>query len=1069
MIPTRPPSNALFSLLGLAGPFAAALLSASVAQAQSDYATPYAFTTLAGSPNLPGGNNGTGAAAQFDSPSGLATDSSGNVYVADQVNETIRMITPGGVVTTVAGSLLVSGSANGTGTAATFNGPIAVAVDSAGNIYVCDQGNSLIRKIAPGGVVTTLAGSVGVSGSNDGTGTSAQFNLPSGIAVDSSGNVYVSDSDNDTIRKITSAGVVTTIAGSAGVSGSINGTGTGARFNAPVGITVDGSGNLFVADTANDLIREITPAGVVTTLAGRAKVKGSTDGTGSTARFFNPTGVAVDGSDNVYVADEGNSTVRKVTSGGVVTTIAGVASAGGFADGPGASARFDAPYGAAIDGSGNVYISDVGFNTIRKITPGDVVSTLAGTPGSGFADGTGAAAQFDLPTDLVLDPSGNLYVVDNTNNVIRKVTPAGVVTTFVGTPGEVGSADGTGPAVQFNYPYGIAMDGSGNLYVTDQGNQTIRKITPGGTSSTIAGTALDPGSANGTGSAALFYYPAGIAVDASGNLYVTEERNFDIRMITPAGVVTTLAGTAGTVGNNDGTGPAAQFRVPAGVTLDPTGKILYVVDFGNSTIRKVTIPGGVVTTIAGTAEDQGFNDGTGAAAQFNNPSGVAIDASGNLYVADEGNNEIREISPAGAVTTLAGTPPPFPVVGVRPPRPGFADGTGAAALFYAPFDVVVDSSGTLYVTDAGNNAIRAGAFAGAPQIQTQPSGAFVVVGGSATFTVAASGASPLSYQWNFNGAAIAGATGSSYNIPSVQASDAGTYTVTITNGDGSATSAGASLTINSGTLTTRLINISTRAQVGTGANILIPGFAITGSGTETLLIRADGPSLTQYGVAGVLAQPSLTVYDSNKNVVATNTGWGTNSNPALIASTSASVGAFAFASGSADCALIVSLAPGSYTAQVSGVGSTTGVALAEVYEVSSTGTRLVNISTRAMVGTGANILIPGFAISGPGTEPLLIRADGPSLTQYGVTGVLSQPALGIYSGQTVVASNTGWGTAANPSEIASDAASVGAFAFATGSADSAQIVNLTAGSYTIQISGVGSTTGVALAEVYELP
>jgi len=268
----------------------------------------------------------------------------------------------------------------------------------------------------------------------------------------------------------------------------------------------------------------------------------------------------------------------------------------------------------------------------------------------------------------------------------------------------------------------------------------------------------------------------------------------------------------------------------------------------------------------------------------------------------------------------------------------------------------------------------------------------------------------------------------------------------------------------------RLINISTRAQVGTGGNILIPGFVVGGSGTETLLIRADGPSLTQFGVNGVLAQPSLSVYNSAGAVIASNTGWGTNTNPALIASTAASVGAFALTSGSADCALIASLPAGAYTVQVSGLNSTTGVALAEVYEVSASGTRLANISTRAQVGTGGNIIIPGFVISGSGTDQLLVRADGPSLTQFGVSGVLAQPSLSVYNGAgTVIASNTGWGTSSNPALLASTAAAVGAFAFASGSADSAQIVNLSAGAYTIQVSGVNGTTGVALAEVYEVP
>jgi hypothetical protein len=245
---------------------------------------------------------------------------------------------------------------------------------------------------------------------------------------------------------------------------------------------------------------------------------------------------------------------------------------------------------------------------------------------------------------------------------------------------------------------------------------------------------------------------------------------------------------------------------------------------------------------------------------------------------------------------------------------------------------------------------------------------------------------------------------------------------------------------------------------------------ISGSGIETLLIRGDGPSLTGFGVPGALAQPSLSVF-SGQTVIASNTGWGTNPNPSQIASVAAQVGAFPFASGSADCAVIVSLPAGAYTVEISGVGDATGVALAEVYEVSSSGTRLINISTRARVGTDSNIMIAGFVISGSGTEQLLIRGDGPSLTQFNVTGVLAQPNLSVInqgSGATI-ASNTGWGTSPNPSLIASTGAVVGAYGYASGSADSAVVVNLAAGAYTAEISGVNSTAGVALAEVYEVP
>ena len=247
---------------------------------------------------------------------------------------------------------------------------------------------------------------------------------------------------------------------------------------------------------------------------------------------------------------------------------------------------------------------------------------------------------------------------------------------------------------------------------------------------------------------------------------------------------------------------------------------------------------------------------------------------------------------------------------------------------------------------------------------------------------------------------------------------------------------------------------------------------IGGSGTETLLIRADGPSLTAFGVPGALAAPSLVLTAQATGVtLATNTGWGTNSNPAQIASVAVQVGAFALESGSADCAVIVTLQPGAYTVQVSGVGNTTGVALAEVYEVANTGTaRLVNIATRAQVGTGGNIIIAGFVVSGSGSEELLVRGDGPSLTPFGVAGVLAEPSLSLLgSSQNLVASNTGWGTSVSPSQIAGVAEAVGAFSFAAGSADSAVVVSLPAGAYTAQVSGVNSATGVALVEVYEVP
>jgi hypothetical protein len=1050
--------NEFFSLRIMAGcAVLAAIVSVPVAHAQLNYVTPYTFTTFAGTPYVAGSIDGTGAAAQFNIPTGVCVDGSGNTYVADELGETIRKISPAGVVTTLAGMPGVTGSADGTGSAARFNTPLGVCVDSNGNVFVTDEANETIRKITPTGVVTTLAGTAGTGGSQDGTGSAASFSTPTGIGVDSNGNIYVADQTDDTIRKITSGGVVTTIAGTAGTNGFTDGTGAVARFNSPVGIAVDGSGNVYIADTGNRTVRKMTSAGAVTTIAGTPKVTGTVNGTGAAALFELPIGVGVDSHGNVFVADQGiDQAIREITPAGVVTTFAGKTGTAGYADGTGTAAEFNEPFGVTVDSNGNVYVGDSGNDTIRKITSAGLVTTLAGTPGSGHADGTGAAARFDQTTGVAVDGNGNVYVADEQNDTIRKITPAGVVSTLAGSPGNGGSADGTGSSAQFYFPFGVAVDGSGNVFVTDTGNDTIRKITPGGVVTTVAGTPGNSGSTNGTGSAALFNIPIGIAVDGNDNLYVTEQGSQTIRKITPAGVVTTLAGQAGSPGSTDGTGSVARFNLPSGITLAPGGN-LFVADTTNAEIREVT-PAGVVTTIAGLPANPGVVDGTGSAARFFFPVGIASDGHGNLYVADANNDLIREVTEAGVVTTLGGTPALF----------GSTDGTGSAALFDNPEGLAADADGNIYVGDTGNDTIRRGTLSGAPQITAQPGSQYVTVGGNATFSVTASGGSALTYQWNFNNAPISGATNSSYTITNVQASDAGTYTVTVTDADGAVTSHGGSLTINSGVATTRLVNISTRAMVGTGANILIPGFVVSGPGTETLLIRADGPALSQFGVGGVLAQPTLSVY-SGSSVIASNTGWGTNSNPALITSTAAQVGAFAFTAGSADCAVIVNLSAGSYTVQISGVNGTTGVALAEVYEVSTTGTRLVNISTRAQVGTGGNILIPGFVISGPGTEELLVRGDGPSLTQFSVSGVLAQVTLGVYNGSTLIASNTGWGTSSDPSQIASVAAQVGAFSFAANSADSAQIVNLTAGPYTIQISGVNSTTGVALAEIYEVP
>lgn len=319
-------------------------------------------------------------------------------------------------VSTLAGSA-AAGFADGTGDAAQFNLPDGIAVDDSGYVYVADYYNNRIRKITPAGVVTTWAGS-GTAGFADGTSTAAQFDGTFGMAVDPDGNVYVAEYNNHKIRKITPAGVVTTLAGS-GTAGSADGPGTAAQFNHPGGIAVDASGNVYVADTANNMVRKIMSNGVVTTLAGSTQF-GSTDGVGPVAQFNAPNGVTVDASGNVYVADSLNHMIRKITSNGVVTTLAG-STTHGLTDGVGLAAQFLFPHGLTVDPSGNVYVSELGNHAIRKITPAGVVTKLAGSRNAGSADGIGAAAQFSNPWDVESDADGNLYVAND--NAIRKITP----------------------------------------------------------------------------------------------------------------------------------------------------------------------------------------------------------------------------------------------------------------------------------------------------------------------------------------------------------------------------------------------------------------------------------------------------------------------------------------------------------------------------------------------------------------------------------------------------------------------------------------------------------------------
>ena len=769
----------------------------------------------------------------------------------------------------------------------------------------------------------------------------------------------------------------------------------------------------------------------VTTFAGWPGSSGNANGAGRAARLADAGGVRTDAQGNVFVADSSNYTIRRITPQGVVSTFAGVPDVSGSADGPASAATFAGVGGVAIDAAGNVYVADSGNYTVRKITSSGTVSTLAGVAGTrGETDGTGSAARFYDPQNLAVDASGNIYVSDGKGDVIRKVTPSGVVTTVAGTPMTPGSADGTGSGAQFNNPTGITVDLLGNIYVADNGNDTVRKIAPGAVVTTIAGKPLVSGSADGTGSAASFDAPAGVGADSSGNVYVADSGNDTIRAISPSGFVTTIAGSAGAADSVDGISTAARFNTPGDVCVDNSG-VIYVADAGNSTIRRI---------IRGTDSVPFFN------AQPASQS-VTLGSGVILTMGIAGTAPFTyQWSLNGAA--IAGATLPYYAVAQAQPSDG---GTYTVTI------TNVDGS----VTSAPAT-LTVNIPAGYPDITSQPVGGPLPASGGLVLSVSVTGTGPFSYQWALNGSAIAGATGSTYT-----ATTSGSYTVAITNAV--ATSVSSPALVGS---TSRLVNVSTRALVQTGGGIEIAGFAVSGPAghAKQLLIRGAGPALSAFQVSGALATPTITLLDSGGNALASNTGWGTGADPSQVTSLSAQAGAFAFQAGSADSALVANLPPGTYTVQLSGTGSATGVALAEVYETSATDpSQLTNISTRGFVGTGGNIMIAGFVVGGSQAAKVLVRGVGPGLSAFQVSGVLAKPTVTVFdSAGNQLGSNTGWQTAPDPTQASSTAAKVGAFALSPTSADSALVLTLQPGVYSVQVTGSDGGTGVALAEIYQV-
>ena len=656
-------------------------------------------------------------ATRVNHPSGVAVDGAGNLYIADTDYNCIRKVDAAGVITTVAGGGTYGyrgyGGDGGPATAAQLNRPTDVALDGAGNLYIATGGR--IRKVDAAGVITTVAGDGTYGyGGDGGPATAAQLRGPQGVAVDGAGNLYIADWGSNRIRKVEFAGgigLIFTVAGDGmrSVGGYVGdgGPATTARLNQPHGMALDGAGNLYIADTWHHRIRKVDAAGVITTVAGGGTQGYGGDGGAAVAAQLNqPRDVALDGAGNLYFADWGSNRIRKVDAAGVITTVAGDGTQGYGGDGGAAvAAQLNQPRDVALDGAGNLYFADRGNHRIRKVDAAGMISTAAGG-GLGGDGGPAVAAQLNRPTDVALDGAGNLYIADAGNRRIRKVDAAGGISTVAGDGTQGFGGDG-GPAVEAFLSFtsavaldaAVALDGAGNLYIADAGNQRIRKVDAAGVITTVAGDGTPGfGGDGGPAVAARLNGPRGVALDAAGNLYIADLGNQRIRKVDAAGGISTVAGD-GTPGFGGDGGPAvaAQLSFPRDVALDAAGN-LYIADLGNQRIRKVDAAGGISTVAGGRMQGNDGDGGPATAARLGFPTGVALDGVGNLYIADEGYHRIRKVdSGTGVITTVAGTGASVY---------GGDGGPAVEAYLNSPQGVALDAAGNLYIADRDNHRIR---------------------------------------------------------------------------------------------------------------------------------------------------------------------------------------------------------------------------------------------------------------------------------------------------------------------------------------------------------------------------
>ena len=632
----------------------------------------------AGRPGI-AGDGGPANQAQVGRVTGLAVGPENELYIADGYR--VRMVDSTGMISTVAGRAWPPGYGGDGGPAvdAQLGWVFGLAVDSAGNLFIADSTNFRVRMVDTAGMITTVAGS-GVSGftGDGGPATEAQLGTVAGLAVDDAGNIYISDLEHHRVRKIDPSGTISTVAGSG--LGGYNGDNilaTEATLLHPRGVAVDPSGNLYIGDAYNHRVRRVDQMGMITTVAGIGQWEEVGDGGPALeADLRSPSTVAVDAFDNVYIADGLNSRIRKVDTEGTITTVAGTGAWGFDGDGvPALEALFTVPTGVAVDGYGNLYITSNEDNRVRRVNAVGVVTTVAGArePGFGGDGGPATRAQFQTPTGLATDTRGNLYIADTDNHRVRMVNSVGVITTVAGT-GEFGAGGDGGPATMatVEFPVSVAVDAFGNLYI-GQGPGVVRKVDPAGVITTVAGQygAFGFGGDGGPAVSARLTVPEGLAVDMFGNLYIADVANHVVRRVDPMGMIATVAGSGESGTGGDG-GPALDVPLtsPGGVATDSRGNV-YIAETWDHKVRKLssqTEPSSAMESLSLWRVDSGRVSfsylSSGTCMRMRN-----LSVGGKSYTVERSQWWRRSDSSA-AWTPVAGTAREGQVCALVPPVPG---------------------------------------------------------------------------------------------------------------------------------------------------------------------------------------------------------------------------------------------------------------------------------------------------------------------------------------------------------------------------------------------------------------